>query len=262
MTLPDISAYIPKIVLPFDIPVLLHPLIVHFMIAIPVVILLLELINLVSKKKAIGVMSFILLLLTVVAAAGAYFTGLVDGKEGYDLLTEAGKEELAEHKLLGTYLLLASVLVLIFKLLSAAMSSAIVKALYLLMLIGFVLGIFEQGKDGGELVYEHGMNVKKVKVLDDKVFELEEALEEAKEKASSEIKTETPEVVPQAAPEIIKEKTPEETTPVETIGSIPEVAPKAVEAVKNEVQEVLPYTEPVQVEAMPQAIEKVKIPTH
>ena len=115
MTLPDITGYIPKVELPFDIPTLVPPYIVHFMVAIPVVILLLEFINLFMKKKAVGGVSFFLLILTVLASAGAYFSGLVDGKETFDVLTQAGKEELAEHKLLGTYLLLASVVVLLFK---------------------------------------------------------------------------------------------------------------------------------------------------
>lgn len=49
MTLPVIT--LPKVELPFDIPVLLHPAVVHFMIALPVVIILLELINLIMKKR-------------------------------------------------------------------------------------------------------------------------------------------------------------------------------------------------------------------
>lgn len=269
MTLPDITAYIPKVELPFDIPTLLHPFVVHFMIAVPVIVLLLELTNLITKKKAVGVVSFVLLLLTVLAAAGAYLTGLVDGKETFDVLSEAAKTELAEHKLLGTYLLLASVVVLFFKLLSSAMSSGIMKALYLLILITFVLGIFQQGKEGGELVYEHGMNVAQIKTMDDKIFDLEEALEEAKEKTvQSEKKVEetvtpAPAVTPQPTPEVIKEKIPEESTPVETIGDTAEVSQQAVEEVKEEVKvESLPYTEPVQVEPMPEAVPQVQIPTH
>ena len=267
MTLPDITAYIPKVELPFDLPTLLHPAVVHFMIAIPVIVLLMELVNLIAKKKAVGVTSFMLLLLTVVVSAGAYFTGLVDGKEGYDLLSEAGKEELSEHKLLGTYLLLVSVVVLLFKLLSAAMSSKIMKSLYMLVLIGFIFGIFEQGKDGGELVYEYGMNVEKVKELDDKVFELEEALEEAKEKiAQSQKKADETEAVQttQEVTEEVQEKTPEETTPIEDIDhAVQQVPQEIAEDVKSEVQEeTLPYTEPVKVESMPESVEQVKIPTH
>ena len=51
MQLPQIT--LPQIDLPFDIPVLLHPPVVHFAIAIPVLILLLELINLAFRKRAI-----------------------------------------------------------------------------------------------------------------------------------------------------------------------------------------------------------------
>jgi len=266
MTLPDITAYIPKVELPFDIPTLLHPLVVHFMIAVPVIVLLLELTNIITKKKAVGVVSFVLLLLTVIAAAVAYLTGLVDGKETFDVLTEAGKTALGEHKLLGTYLLLASVIVLFFKLISALISSGMVKALYILILIAFVLGIFNQGKEGGALVYEHGMNVAQVKTLDDKIFDLEEALEEANEKiAKSEKKVEetVAPAVTQPTPEVIKEEIPEETTPVETISDTAQVPQQAVEDVKTEIkEESLPYTEPVQVEQMPEAVQQVQIPTH
>ena len=111
---------------------------------------------------------------------GAYFTGLVDGKEAYEALSDAAKADLAEHKTLGIYLMLASFVLLLFKILSMVSVKGIMKGLYLLVLIVFVAGIFEQGEEGGELVYEHGVNVEKVKVLDDKIFDLEEALEEAR----------------------------------------------------------------------------------
>lgn len=256
MTLPDITAYIPKIELPFDIPILLHPPIVHFMVAIPVVILLLEIINLMMRKKAVGGVSYFLLVLTVVVSVAAYFTGLVDGKETHSVLSDAAKEELAEHKLLGTYLLVAPVVILFFKLISSLMNSALVKVLYLLVLTVFVLGIFQQGKDGGELVYEHGMNVAPLKTMDDKIFNLEEALEEAKEKIEESVKksaetvTPPPAIVSQPVP---VEITPTEITPLETIGDTVEEAVKA---------ESLPYTEPVQVEQMPEPVQQVQIPTH
>ncbi len=49
MSIPELTI---PIELPIDIPVLLHPAIVHFVIAIPVVIILLEFINLFFKKRA------------------------------------------------------------------------------------------------------------------------------------------------------------------------------------------------------------------
>jgi len=230
MTLPEIV--LPKITLPFDIAVLLHPSVVHFLIAIPVVVLLLEIMNLMMRKKAVGGVSFFLLLLVALAAVGAYFTGLTDGKEAYPALAEAAKLELAEHKLLGTYLMLAS-FVLVFLKLLAMTGNKILKALYIFALIGFVVVMFNQGKEGGELVYEHGLNVQAVKTLDDKIFDLEEALEEANEDTKVEAKVETstvmevPAVVtPQTVEPTVQApvvQTPQEpaaqkTTPMETTG--------------------------------------------
>jgi uncharacterized membrane protein len=254
MELPAIT--LPKVELPFDIPVLWHPIVDHFVIALPVVILLLELINLVMRKKAISGTSFFLILLTVLAAVGAYFTGLVDGKEAYPALNEAAKEALGEHKLLGTYLMLLSGVVLLFKLLSMLTDKSIIRALYILILIVFVAGIFEQGEEGGKLVYKHGLNVEQVKVLDDELFdvkeELDEAIEELEEMKTSE-EAEKAETVQtgstQDEEQTAVETTPVETTPVETTS----------ESVKTEVKE---EAEPLQVEGMPEEMEQPEIATH
>ena len=184
MTLPEIV--LPKVVLPFDVPVLLHPIVDHFLIALPVVVLLLELMNLIMKKKAVGGVSFFLLVLTVLAAIAAYFTGLADGKEAYPALSDAAKTALAEHKLLGTYILLGSGVVLFFKLLAMTGNKAL-KALYILVLIAFVIALFKQGEEGGELVYEHGLNVEQVKTLDDEIFDLKDELEDAEAAAKKSI---------------------------------------------------------------------------
>jgi len=264
MTLPAIT--LPKVELPFDIPVLLHPAVDHFIIALPVVILVLELINLMMKKKALSGFSFFLIILTVLFAAGAYLTGLVDGKEAYPALGDMAKSALGEHKLLGTYLLLASVALLFFKLLSM-LAGGIMKAFYLLVLIVFVAGIFKQGQEGGELVYKYGMNVEQVKVLDDELFDLKEELEELEEetdaaKVSVEtVKSETAEVeaeVPvQPAVQEVPEQVPAETT-------VPEAV---IESVKTEVQEeVIPAVqekiETLQVEGMPEEMVQPQIATH
>ena len=179
---------IPEIPLPFEIPALMHPPVDHFIIALPVVVLLLELVNLFAKKRAIGVVSFFLLILTVVAAVAAYLTGTVDGKAAWDLLTEVGQSELKEHKVLGTYLMLASVVVLLFKFLSAIIKRGLMKALFLFVLIFFVVGILKQGKEGGELVYKHGANVQIVKIKDDALFDCQDDLSDyvAEEKEAEE----------------------------------------------------------------------------
>lgn len=274
MELPAIT--LPKIDIPFDIPVLLHPAVDHFAIALPVVILLLELINLVARKRTISVLSLFLIILAVLAAAAAYFTGSVDGKEAFDALTAAGQDELKDHKLLGTYLMIASVLILIFKLLSMMIGRALMQAFYLLFLVVFIAGMLKQGKEGGELVYEHGANIEKVKILDEKVFDLEEALEEA----SPDTK------VPADINQTDSNKT--EAVPVEPAPATPEVsAPQAVpvaesipseavektlsEGLKEEVKEGIvpevkeaptPEASVIKVEGMPEDVPHPHIDTH
>lgn len=189
MELPEIK--LPNIDLPFDIPVLLHPPVDHFAIALPVVILLLEFYNLFAKRKSIGVFSFILVILTVLVFAAAYLTGSTDGKEAFDFLSPEGQEELKAHKFLGTYLLLGSVALLFFKLL-ASTGKGFFKALLFVFLIAFIAVVFKQGKDGGELVYEYGANVERVKTLDDEMFDLKEELEEAQEAQKEEASQATP----------------------------------------------------------------------
>lgn len=221
MTLPEVV--LPKIVLPFDIPVLLHPIADHFLIALPVVVLLLELMNLIMKKKAVGGVSFFLLVLTVLAATAAYLTGLTDGKEAYPALADAAKMDLAEHKLLGTYILLGSGIILFFKFLAMTGNKAL-KALYILVLIAFVIALFKQGEEGGELVYEHGLNVEQVKTLDDEIFDLKDALEdaEAAAKKSTPVSSKVETVSTQAAevaPDTV-EKTPEVKNEVVTPSAV------------------------------------------
>ncbi|UFH58741.1 DUF2231 domain-containing protein [Sulfurovum mangrovi] len=179
MNLPAIS--IPNIDLPFDIPVLLHPPVDHFAIALPIVVLLIEFINVFIKKRSLSVLSLFLVIAMVIAAIGAYLTGSVDGKEAYPLLNEMGQSELKEHKLLGTYIMLFSGIVLLFKLAQMIMSNGLAKAFYLLILALFVAGVLKQGKEGGELVYEFGANVEMVQTLDDEKFDLQEERDELEE---------------------------------------------------------------------------------
>ena len=238
MELPVLPFKIPELALPFDIPVLMHPPVDHFVIALPIVVLLLEIVNLFVKKRAIGVTSFFLLGLAVVAAIAAYYTGSTDGKEAFDALSQAGQTELKAHKLLGTYLMLASFIVLVFKLLSAIINRGLMKALYLLVLILFVAGILKQGKEGGELVYEYGANVERVADMDSEIFDLQEELDELKEAAKS-----TPEKVEEKAAEVKKAVTEAASNAAAKASAAMESAKKStaetVETVKEKSAEVM-----------------------
>ena len=274
MQLPEIS--LPTIPLPFDIQLLLHPAVDHFVIAIPVVVLLLELYNLVVKRSSISVFSLLLLLLAVGFTFGAYITGVTDGKEAYDMLSPEGQEELKAHKLLGTYILFMSAFVVIVKLLAMALRSALFRALFIVILLGYIAVLFFQGKEGGELVYEYGANVSKVKALDDELFdckdELSDAQEEAKEAADSQ---NTPAAVSKEAPAAAAPSVPTETqdnqqsstsTSAQTtkhVDALIESAKQKVEAASKEVlSKVKEKAGSMEMPATPAAPEAVKIETH
>ncbi len=164
--------------LPFEVPMLMHPLVVHFAIALPIVVLLLEFANAFAKKRAISVTSLLLLLLAIVVYVAAYYTGKHDGGEAYAMLGADAQAELKEHKLLGTYLMVGLVVPLAVKLLMMLVRATWVRILFFLVMIVFIAGMVKQGKDGGELVYEYGVNVTAVQDAND---ELEDAKDELQE---------------------------------------------------------------------------------
>jgi uncharacterized membrane protein len=187
-----------SIKLPFEVPLLLHGPVVHFAIAIPVIALLLELTNLMIKRRCVGVISGLLITLAGIVYLAAFFTGKTDGSEAYSLLSGEGKEELKEHKMLGIYLVYGIWVVLVLKLIFMAIQKFWAKALFTLILAGFVAASFIQGKHGGELVYEYGANVKAVSALDDKIMELEDEIATLKEKCKEQpAKVEAPATKPQ-----------------------------------------------------------------
>ena len=113
MQLPQISI---PLTLPFEVPTMLHPVIIHFALVLPIIVLLLELANLGFKRRALSLSSLGLLLLSVLFYVAAYFTGKADGSEAFELLGAEAREALGAHKMLGTYLVYALLVPLAFKL--------------------------------------------------------------------------------------------------------------------------------------------------
>ena len=175
----------------FDIPVLLHPPIVHFAIVIPVFILILEIINLIMKRRGLTVTTFVFFTLLMVIYFAAFATGKTDGSETWNLLSSDGKADLKEHKLIGIYLMLGTVVLFFAKLFSMALRTWWMRLLYTLILIGFVAAVFFQGKEGGELVYKYGANVERVLDLSNALDDCKEELEELEEESESDEATES-----------------------------------------------------------------------
>ncbi|HHH20281.1 MAG TPA: hypothetical protein ENK86_07220 [Campylobacterales bacterium] len=176
---------LPNISIPFELPipleVLLHPPVVHFAIALPVIVILLEIINLGFKQRSLSLFSLFLIVLLAVVTTAAYFTGSVDGKETFMFLSDEGKAELKEHKLLGTYLVYGSWALVLLKLLFMAISRVVAKLFFVLILIGFTGVMMLQGKDGGEIVYKYGANNQALSDMSDEKDELQEEYDELEE---------------------------------------------------------------------------------
>lgn len=180
MSLPAITI---PVEIPFHVPLLLHPVVVHFAIAIPIIVLILELFNLYFKRRALNVISVSFLLVVIIIFAGLFVTGTTDGSEAGPLLSKEGLSELKEHKLLGIYLVYASLLPIIFKALSLLVKNKWVKMIYLVVLLTFIGVSLKQGKDGGELVYKYGANIAAVAESQGKIEDLQFDLEDLQESA-------------------------------------------------------------------------------
>jgi len=178
--------------IPVEVPTMLHPPLVHFAIVLPVIIVLLEIFNVFAKMtsdseaprgKTVSALSFFLIILLVIVAIGAYATGSVDGANVVEDLSKEGQTDLHDHKIIGAYIVLSSILLLIFKFISFVGTKT--RVLFLVLAIGFTALVMKQGKMGGELVYEHGANVKKVQELGEQLFDTQEELETLKSEKSA-----------------------------------------------------------------------------
>ncbi len=182
MTLPEIPL---PLEVPFEIPMMIHPIVAHFAIALPVVILFIELINLYYKRRALSVTSLLVMLLLGTIYVALFLTGKVDGKEAYMLLSDAGQHELKEHKLLGMYLVYATVLLILLKSLAMMIQKTGMKIAFFIAILGFIALTFVQGKHGGELVYEYGANVQAAVEAQDALEELQDEMDTLQEKVQT-----------------------------------------------------------------------------
>ncbi|WP_456453248.1 DUF2231 domain-containing protein [Hydrogenimonas sp.] len=178
MSLPAIDI---PLKLPFEVPLLAHPVFVHFAIAIPVIVFLLEVANIKARNRAVSVTSLFLMTLALLVYAGAFFTGKADGSHAFAMLSSDAQEELKFHKLLGTYMVYGIGVLYILKILAMLVKRPWARDMFIAFLLIFVGVMFKQGKDGGELVYEYGVNVEPVTKLQDRIDEMEYDIDDLKE---------------------------------------------------------------------------------
>ena len=161
MTLPELPIPMPPTTFPLQVPEAVHPFIVHFAVALPFFIILIELVNLFSKKRTLGVLSFVFMVILTLILYAALLTGKTDAETAKAAMGADTKALLLEHKQWGIYLFYASVVLMLIKLLSVLIRNTPMRFFFLLVLFLFAAATLATGKRGGELVYTHGVNVGK-----------------------------------------------------------------------------------------------------
>jgi len=253
MNLPVIS--IPAVNIPFDIPTLMHPPLVHFAVAIPVLIVIFELFNLFLQNKTIKVITSLFMLLLVGIFFGAYITGTADGKAAIDNGFGA-MSELKEHKLIGIYIFYASIGMLLLKLISLLVNKTGFKIFYFLIVLGFTAAVLHQAKEGGELVYKYGANVKAQadEFDDDEEAESKPAVKEAsKEDKKSDSKAEAKE-----EPKVQKEQKQEETKATKEKAKPTPAVKEMVKETEEKAKEIVEEKKESILDKAKQEIEKVE----
>ena len=165
---------------------MLHPATVHFAMVLPVVASVFGIIYLIKRDELMSKISSRTTLVAALAMIGVWYTGDQAGPEIYDYLSKAGKHELMEHKALGFYLAIAMGVIAVLKIAGCLMKKFIIEAIAIVLLLIATAVTFAQGKDGGEIVYNHGMPFKSYMIEDS----LKDAYNEAEEAEEDEEKLE------------------------------------------------------------------------
>jgi uncharacterized membrane protein len=157
MRLPDLS--IPNLPLIGDIiiPSSFHPFVIHLVISLPIIIIILEFINLFARRKLLGSISFFFMILFSITLFVSYLSGVSDANLIKDSLDEATKTVLQQHKMEGIYIVYGSLLLLFIKLLSVVVRKLGIKLLFLLFLMVFTSILANVAIKGTKLVYKYGV---------------------------------------------------------------------------------------------------------
>jgi len=151
--------------LPLEIPHFLHPLIVHFAVSLPFVIIIIEVMNLFSTKKTFGALSFLFMLLLSGILYLTILSGKVDMKLTIDTLSNSGKFLLREHIHFGIYLFYTSLVLIALKLITVIFRAISMKTLFLLALIFYGILTIATMIDGTRLVYSYKSHTPAMKSL-------------------------------------------------------------------------------------------------
>ena len=138
---------------------MIHPLSVHFAIALPIVVFIFQVLSLIKKDRSLSKITLILMFLTAFLMIGAWLTGAKEATDVYPLLTEEGKALLLQHRDLGVMLGISFAVLAGIKLLAYKRDCKVMETVFTILLLIAISQNMIQGKAGGELVYQNGAGV-------------------------------------------------------------------------------------------------------
>lgn len=154
----------------------IHPLIVHFPIALIIVVFILDLLGAMSKRKSLVSAANILSIFAALGAVAAVITGLIAEESVWQTNEAHGLIEL--HETIGFAVLGAALVSLIFrpaikkkKSKGSLLWIAVIISLAAAILVGY------EGYLGGEIVYRHGAGVEKARIETARADSLEQLLQ-------------------------------------------------------------------------------------
>jgi len=144
---------------------MLHPAAAHFAIALPVISLILGLLYLIRPSEVMSKISSRFLAFTAIFMVIAFFSGKNDAKLAFEIIDSfdfvKAPSLLGEHAKMGLYLAIGTSVVAVINMFGCYKKIFKVELLAIVLLVAVTAATLYQGKMGGELTYNHGLNVTK-----------------------------------------------------------------------------------------------------
>lgn len=138
---------------------LLHPPLVHFAIVLPIVALFVQIAYSVSNNYLYSQWASRVLIIAALFMLGAWYTGGLEGQDVYPLLNDAGQSALKQHKNIGLYLMIITIILALIKFIACKSRNVVLETIVLVGLLGISSGLAYQGLLGGDVVYKYGGGV-------------------------------------------------------------------------------------------------------
>lgn len=138
---------------------LLHPPLVHFAIVLPLVALFFQISYSVSNNYIYSQWASRILVIAAVFMVAAWYTGGLQGQDVYPLLSDEGQTILKQHKDIGLYLMVVTIILAIVKFIACKTRNVVLETIVLIGLLTASSALAYQGFIGGDVVYKHGGGV-------------------------------------------------------------------------------------------------------